>query len=269
MTARLRRIGRIGALAGALLLCLPLHRLCVALHRPSRWPQRFLALAARAVGARVRIAGKPLHRDVFFIANHVSWIDILALGGASGAAFIAHDGIAGWPIIGWLARQNATLFVARGDRHSVRTQIAALRAALAGHQPLALFPEGTTGDGVALLPFKPALLAGLMPPPRDLCIQPVWIDYGAAAPAIAWHDGEPAGANVRRLLERPGPLPVTLHFLDPFDPEDYPDRKAVADEARTRILARQATRPGDGEGEPSVRRPHRTVGASLKPTGPV
>lgn len=249
MTARLRRIGRIGALAGALLLCLPLHRLCVALRLRSRWPQRFLGLAARAVGARVRIAGKPLSRDVFFIANHVSWVDILALGGASGAAFIAQDGIAGWPVVGWLARQNATLFVARGDRGSVRAQVAALRAALAGHQPLALFPEGTTGDGVTLSPFKPALLAGLMPPPRDLCIQPVWIDYGAAAPAIAWHGGEGAGANVRRLLERPGPLPVTLHFLDPFDPEDYPDRKAVADEARARILARQAARTGKGAEE--------------------
>lgn len=243
--ARLRRIGRIAALIGALALCLPLHLLCRALHCRSRWPTRFLALAARAVGARVRIAGRPLRRDVFFIANHLSWVDILALGGAGGAAFVAQDGIAGWPLIGWLARQNGTLFVARGDPRTVRDQIAALRAALAGHQPLALFPEGTTGDGIALLPFKPALLAGLMPPPRDLVIQPVWIDYGAAAPAIAWHDGESAGANARRLLERRGPLPVTLHFLPPFDPEDYPDRKAVAEEARARILARQAAATGE------------------------
>lgn len=245
MTAgRFRRDRRLAALAATLILCLVPHLICKALHLPSRWPPRFLGLAARAVGARVRREGTPLRRDVFFVANHLSWVDILALGGASGTAFVAHDGIAGWPLVGWLARQNATLFVERETRRAVRTQIAALHKALAGHQPLALFPEGTTGDGKTLLPFKPALLAGLMPPPRDLLIQPVWIDYGAAAAEIAWHDGEPAGANAMRLLKRRGTLPVTLHFLDPFDPEDYPDRKAVAEEARNRILARQAASAG-------------------------
>lgn len=238
--ARLRRVRRLLALTGSLALCLFPHLLYKLMRLPSPWPRRFLALAARSVGARARVEGKPRRRDIFFIANHVSWLDILLLGGASGAAFISHDGVAGWPLIGWLARQNNTIFVARADRHGVRDQIHTLRAALERHQPVALFPEGTTGDGRALLPFKPALLAGLMPPPRDLDIQPVWIDYGEAAPEIAWHGGESAGANAKRLLERAGPLPVTLHFLAPFDPEDFPDRKAVAEEARNRILARQS-----------------------------
>ena len=100
--------------------------------------------------------------------------------------------------------------------------------------------EGTTSDGYSLLPFKPALLAGLMPPPRDLQIQPVWIDYGPATPEIAWHGDEAAGANAARVLAREGALPLTLHFLEPFDPEDFPDRKAVAEEARNRIMARQS-----------------------------
>ncbi|MGE4410132.1 MAG: lysophospholipid acyltransferase family protein [Sphingobium sp.] len=240
MRTGLRRARRLGALTGSLALCLPLHLIWKALGLRSPWPRRFLALAARSVGARIRIDGSPRERDIFFIANHLSWIDILALGGTTGTAFISHDGVAGWPLVGWLARQNGTIFIARTDRHGVRDQIATLRAALEGHQPLALFPEGTTGDGTALLPFKPALLAGLMPPPRDLDIQPVWIDYGAAARDIAWHGEEPAGVNAMRLLGRKGSIPVTLHFLEPFDPEDYPDRKAVAEEARNRILARQA-----------------------------
>ncbi len=240
MRTRLRRTRRLLALTAVLVLCLIPHLVCKAARLPSRWPRRFLALAARSIGARVTVEGAPRNRDIFFIANHVSWLDILVLGGASGAAFISHDGVAGWPLVGWLARQNNTIFVARADRHAVRDQITALRDALERHQPVALFPEGTTGDGTALLPFKPALLAGLMPPPRDLDIQPVWIDYGAAAADIAWHGSEPAGANAKRLFGRKGTLPVTLHFLDPFDPEDYPDRKAVADEARNRMLARQS-----------------------------
>ncbi|MEJ7926657.1 lysophospholipid acyltransferase family protein [Sphingobium sp. AN641] len=203
--------------------------------RHSRWPRRFLGLAARAVGAQVRVAGEPRCADVFFIANHVSWIDILALGGATGTAFVAHDGIERWPVVGWLAAQNNTIFVARSRRQDIGGQLDRLRAALSGHQPVALFPEGTTSDGSGLLPFKPSLLAGLMPPPRAVMIQPVHIDYGAATGQIAWHGAEPAGANAARLLARPGPLVVTLHFLDPFDPAELADRKALAAQAHRKI----------------------------------
>ncbi|MGD9810071.1 MAG: lysophospholipid acyltransferase family protein [Sphingobium sp.] len=238
--AGLRRARRIATLGLVLLFCLLPHLFWKLLPVPSPWPRLFLGLAARSAGVRPRIEGTPLARDVFFIANHISWLDILALGGMTGTAFISHDGVAGWPVIGWLARQNNTIFVSRTDRRAVREQIAGLHRALAAHQPVALFPEGTTSDGTGLLPFKPALLAGLMPPPRDLMIQPVWIDYGDVTADIAWHGDEQAGTNAARVLERRGTIPLTLHFLDPFDPEDYPDRKAVAEEARNRIAARQA-----------------------------
>jgi lyso-ornithine lipid O-acyltransferase len=233
---RLRFFCRLGALAGSLVLCLIPHLLWRGAGVRSPWPRRFLGLAARAVGARVRIEGHPFHGDSFIIANHVSWIDILALGGATGAAFVAHDGIAGWPLIGWLAAQNNTLFVARNRRGALSGQIEALRSALAGHQPVALFPEGTTSDG-ELLPFKPSLLAVLLPPPRAVMIQPVHIDYGPATAEIAWHSNEQAGANVKRLLERPGRIDVTLRFLEPFDPALYPDRKQLAAVTRDKIAA--------------------------------
>jgi 1-acyl-sn-glycerol-3-phosphate acyltransferase len=235
--ARLRYFSRLGALAACLLLCLIPHLLWRAVGARSPWPRRFLGLAARAVGARVRIDGHPFHGDSFIIANHVSWLDILAMGGATGTAFVAHDGIAGWPVIGWLAAQNNTLFVARNRRGALSGQIEALRAALAGHQPVALFPEGTTSDGRGLLPFKPSLLAVLLPPPRTVMIQPVHIDYGAATAEIAWHSDEPAGANMKRLLERRGRLDVTLRFLEPFDPAFYPDRKQLAAVTRDKIAA--------------------------------
>lgn len=198
-------------------------------------------MAAWSVGTRVRVEGHPFHGDSFIIANHVSWVDILALGGATGAAFVAHDGIAGWPVIGWLAAQNNTLFVARDRRGALAGQIDALREALAGHQPVALFPEGTTGDGSSLLPFKPSLLAVLLPPPRTVRIQPVHIDYGEITSEIAWHSDEPAGANAKRLLERPGKLMVTLRFLEAFDPAACADRKQLAAIARERIAASMAT----------------------------
>jgi 1-acyl-sn-glycerol-3-phosphate acyltransferase len=233
--AGLRRAGRIAALIASLLLCLVPHLVCGLLRLRSPWPRRFLALAARSVGARVRIEGRAPPGDIFLLANHVSWIDILALGGASGAAFVSHDGVAKWPVVGWLAAQNNTLFVARERRGALAGQLQALRAAMLGHQPVALFPEGTTSDGAGLLPFKPSLLAVLLPPPRTVMIQPVHIDYGAATGEIAWHGDEPAGANAKRILGRRGALPVTLRFLEPFDPAACGDRKAIAARAHAAI----------------------------------
>lgn len=233
--ARLRRLVRIGALVGSLLICLPLHLIWRLARRRSPWPRRFLGLAARSVGAEVRIEGRPHDGDIFLLANHVSWIDILALGGATGAAFVSHDGVAGWPVIGWLAAQNNTLFVTRERRGALSGQLDALRAAMLGHQPVALFPEGTTSDGSGLLPFKPSLLAVLLPPPRAVMIQPVHIDYGDATHAIAWHGDEPAGANAKRILDRKGRLPVTLRFLESFDPAACADRKAIAALAHEKI----------------------------------
>lgn len=233
----MRYWARIGALLTSLLLCLIPHLVWRVLRRPSPWPRHFLALAARSVGTRISVVGQPQDGDIFILANHVSWIDILALGGTTGAAFVAHDGIARWPLIGWMAAQNRTIFVARDRRAMLTGQIDALRGAMLGHQPVALFPEGTTSDGRGLLPFKPALLAVLLPPPRAVMIQPVHIDYGAATSEIAWHGDEPAGGNAKRLLQRKGRIDVTLRFLEPFDPASCADRKVIAALARERIAA--------------------------------
>lgn len=232
-----RRTIRATALIASLLICLIPHLIWRLLRRPSPWPRRFLALAARSIGARVQMAGRAHGGDIFLLANHVSWVDILALGGATGAAFVAHDGIARWPVIGWLAAQNNTLFVARDRRTGLSDQIDALRAAMLGHQPVALFPEGTTSDGSILLPFKPALFSVLLPPPRAVRIQPVHIDYGDATAQIAWYGDEPAGTNAMRVMGRKGRLDVTLRFLEPFDPSTCADRKAIAAIARERIGA--------------------------------
>lgn len=185
----------------------------------------------------VRISGDLLTRDVFYVANHVSWVDVLILGGASGCAFVSKDDVGRWPLVGWLAAQNNTIMVSRVDRSGIHAQIGAVRAAMAEHQPVALFPEGTTGNGHGLLPFKPSLFAVLLPPPRAIRVQPIFIDYGEASEDMGWSGAEPAIANVRRLLGRKGRTCVTLHCLAPFDPGDHPDRKMLAAETRARIEA--------------------------------
>lgn len=238
----LRALARLLALLAHTIGCVLPH-LVARRSGHSRWPRYFLGRAARLAGFDVRIEGTPLLHDVFFIGNHLSWIDILALGGATGCAFISKDHVARAPVVGWLAAQNNTIFVARDRRGAIAGQIESVRAALAAHQPIALFPEGTTGDGRELLPFKPALFSVLLPPPRAILIQPVLLDYGAATPLVAWADGESGIANALRILGARGRRRLVLRFLDPFDPGDHPDRKSLAAQTRARIEAAWQARP--------------------------
>jgi len=210
----------------------------------SPWPQWFLGRAARACGARARVRGTALRHDVVIVANHVSWIDILIIGGAVDVRFIAQDKVRHWPVIGWLAVLDATIFVSRTDRIGVAGQIARVRAAIDGDRPVAIFPEGTTTDGRSLLPFKPALFAALDAPSRPLMVQPVVLDFDAAGSALAWIGTEHGAVNALRMLRQPGSFTVDLGFLDPFA-ATIGDRKAVAAEARGRIAAALAARsPG-------------------------
>jgi 1-acyl-sn-glycerol-3-phosphate acyltransferase len=216
---------------------LPIHLGWRLFRLPSPWPRLFLAAAARIVGARVRVVGRPLRRDVVFLANHLSWVDILALAGATGTAFVAKADLRGVPLIGWLCALNHTIFVRCEDRLAVRHQVAALRDAFTEGWAVTIFPEGTTGDGRSLLPFKAPLLAALDPPPPGVMVQPVRIDYGGATEDLAWAGDEPGRDHARRVLSRPGSFAVTLTMLDPFDPAQAGGRKAIAAEARSRIAA--------------------------------
>ncbi len=230
--ARGARLLAIGA------LCIPLHLLHRSLGLDNRWAQRFLAWSARACGIRVRAIGQPVSRDVFFIANHLSWTDAMILGSCTGAAFVAQDGIALWPGLSFLCRINDTIFVNRSDRMGVVRQIDAMRALFAGRAKIAMFPEGSCSDGRRLLPFKAPLFAMMFPPPPGATIQPVVIDPDEAGRDLAWVGMETGAANAWRLLARPGSWEARVHFLEPFSPADLPDRKALSARARSAIALR-------------------------------
>ena len=236
MIGNLRLAVRLSALVAALLGALAMHGLWRLFRLPSPWPRLFLGGVARIVGARVRMVGTPLRRDVVFLANHLSWIDILAIAGATGSAFVAKGELSTVPLVGWLCRLNRTIFVTREDRLQVTAQIARLRAALGQGGGVTIFPEGTTGDGVTLLPFKAALLAALDPPPAGVMVQPIRIDYGPATGELAWIGDEPGQAHALRVLRRRGTFPVTLHMLPPFHPARAGGRKGIATAARDAIV---------------------------------
>lgn len=232
---RMRLALRAGLIGLSLVMCVPFYYSWRILRLANPWPKLFLRMVARACGARVRIIGTPLKRDVFYISNHLSWLDIPVIAGRNGSSFVAQDGIKTWPLVGWLCRLNNTVFVSRTNRLGIAGQINELRAALSETWAITIFPEGTTTDGSKLLPFKSPLLQVLDPPPPGVMVQPMYLDYGPNAHHVAWVGEEAAPGNALRLFTRKGSFAVTLHFLEPFSPADFPGRKAIAAEARRRI----------------------------------
>ena len=183
------------------------------------------------------VAGAPVEPHTLLVANHTSWLDIFVLASATGCAFVSKQEL-GNPMVHWLADQNHTLYVRREDRRGARDQAEAIAAKLAGPKPLALFPEGTTGPGDQLLPFRPTLLAAVTPTPPDVAVRPVAIDYGHATSEVGWYE-ESGKDNVLRILGRRRAIPVTVRLLEPLAPTD--DRKALAAAAREAIAAALAS----------------------------
>ncbi|MGB3752398.1 MAG: lysophospholipid acyltransferase family protein [Parerythrobacter sp.] len=234
----LRFTFRLIALLVLLVVFVPLHYVWRAFAYGSPIPMLFLRYAAWVAGARVEKIGTPLRRDVFFVSNHVSWIDILASAGASGTAFVAKYELSQVPVIGWLCRMNRTVFVKRENRLGVTEQIEALRVALKDNWSVTVFPEGTTTDGQSLLPFKTSMLSVLEPPPPGVLVQPVLLDYGVAVgEEIGWIGNEGGLNNAKRMLSRKGNFPLKLHYLEPFSPEEFRGRKAIGARARAAIEA--------------------------------
>ena len=226
---------RAAALLALIVIFVPLHYAYRTVAYGSPFPMLFLRYAARVCGARVEVIGTHLKRDVFYIANHVSWLDILALAGASGTAFVAKAELAQAPLVGWLASLNRTVFVKRENRLGVAEQINALKEALVDNWSVTVFPEGTTTDGQSLLPFKTSMMSVLDPPPPGVLVQPVVLDYGDVAEWIGWIGQESGLNNAKRVLARKGTFPLKVYYLEPFSPEYHRGRKAISTEARARI----------------------------------
>ena len=180
----------------------------------------------------MRVTGRRVEPRTLLICNHVSWLDILVMGGATGCAFVSKDQL-GHPLIHWLADQNHTLYIRRDHRRGSPHQAEAIAARFEHPQPLALFPEGTTGPGTHLLPFRSTLFSAVALAPPGSTVRPVAIDYGDAAADIGWHDGESGKTNALRMLGRIRPIRTNVRLLDSLPANS--DRKALSSAAREAI----------------------------------
>jgi 1-acyl-sn-glycerol-3-phosphate acyltransferase len=173
-----------------------------------------------ALAVRVRTTGwAPVaRRPVLVVANHVSWLDVYALGAAWPARFVAKAETRAWPIAGAIARGFDAFFIVRGsvrDAARVRTAVA---AALARGDSVVVFPEATTSDGTILRRFHPALFQAAID--AGALVQPVAIRYlrpdGRPSLSAAFVGDDTLVASLGRIV-RGGPLTVDLHFAAALD----------------------------------------------------
>ena len=192
------------------------------------------------LGIRYRVRGRPMTGRGAIVANHSSWLDIFALNACQNVYFVAKSEVAGWPGIGWLARATGTVFINRDPRQAREQNELFQARLLAGHK-LLFFPEGTSTDGLRVLPFKSTLFAAFYSHGLEhvMRIQPVSVIYhapkGGAAHFYGWWGDMPFQNHFWKTLAAARQGAVDVIFHDPVSVEDFASRKALAAHCESEI----------------------------------
>lgn len=180
----------------------------------------------------IELSGElPKEKPVLFVSNHVSYLDILILGTVLPASFISKAEVSKWPIIGLLGKLTGAVFIDRRPA-AAGGHLDQLRNALAKGRNLILFAEGTTGDGVKILPFKSSLFK--IAEESKLTVQPLKIEYTKInglpvqrneQSLIAWIGDMDLAPHLKTLLGL-GAIKVRVTLQEPL--EKTQDRKKIA-----------------------------------------
>lgn len=242
------------------LVILPLQFLMFVLTFGSRktiWilPNVWFKIACPLIGVRIHVQGENIRATqkkagILYVANHAAILDIPVLGNVLKAVFIAKSDIAGWPIFGFLAKMQATIFVER-RRAAAQKQKYFLKNLLATGHHLTLFPEGTTSNGFEIYPFKSSLFAALLEASQDkksrpIYIQPVTIRYthldgvpiknAQQMDQIAWYGDMVLAPHLWNNFKGRS-IDVTVQFDAPILVEPAQDRKALSAELEQTVRA--------------------------------
>jgi lyso-ornithine lipid O-acyltransferase len=222
-------------------LVVPIQMLMLAIGRGRYWaPPLFHRVCAMIVGMKIVVRGRRCDdRPVLFVANHSSYLDITILGALIPGSFVAKSEVAGWPLFGFLAKLQQTVFIERRNRASAGKQADDLRSRLESGDNLILFPEGTSSDGNRTLPFKTALfaVASLKIGEKPLMVQPVSITATMldgvpmgliGRPFYAWYGDMDLAPHLWQAFGA-GLMTVEVEFHPPVSMENFASRKALAD----------------------------------------
>lgn len=173
-----------------------------------------------------------------YIANHISWVDIMALMSVMSIRFIAKSEIRSWPVFGYLASSANVLFIDRSKRQEAKRMQSISVESLNNGEQLCFFPEGTTTDGTHILPFKGSIIQAAID--AQAILQPVGIFYPtpdqSANIDMAFTGETSMVESISTILQHKASV-VTLHYFEPIDLKQQPtiDRRALTELAHTAI----------------------------------
>jgi len=185
------------------------------------------------LGLRYQVRGTPMVERGAVVANHSSWLDIFTLNARKRIYFVSKSEVAGWPVIGWLARATGTVFINRDTREARHPKEVFEARLKAGHK-LLFFPEGTSTDGMQVLPFKSTLFAAFFSDALRgfLHVQPVTVIYRAPAGQdprfYGWWGDMEFGPHLLKVLAARRQGSVELVYHPPLRVADFESRKALA-----------------------------------------
>jgi 1-acyl-sn-glycerol-3-phosphate acyltransferase len=198
--------------------------------------------AFAVLGMRHRIEGTPMTGPGAVVSNHVSWLDIFALNARKRVYFVAKSEVARWPGIGALAQLTGTVFIRR-DAREAKAQTALFAERLGAGHRLLFFPEGSSTDGLRVLPFKTTLFQAFftLSGGQPMQVQPVTVVYRAPVDQdprfYGWWGDMSFAAHLLQVLGAPRHGEVRLVYHAPLDVATFGDRKALAMAAHRLVLS--------------------------------
>ena len=188
-------------------------------------------------GIKVNIKGRKYKKNVLFVSNHISYLDIFVLGSSVDGLFVAKSEIDSWPFINKMCALGRTIFVNRNDIIKVKGQMNRITSTLKRGYSVILFPEGTSSDGSKVLPFKTSLLGVIEDKnPQDFYLQPISISYSKLdgiplekkfRPFFAWFGNMDLVSHAWKFLGL-GFSEVNVNFHEPKKFAHFKDRKYAA-----------------------------------------
>lgn len=182
--------------------------------RVQAWASRMLGI----LGIELRVEGQPPRSGpVLLVANHISWLDILVMHAARHCRFVSKADVARWPLIGRLATGAGTLYIERESRRDALRVVHHMTESLRAGDVVAVFPEGTTGDGRTMHPFHANLLQAAIG--ADAPVQPVALKFldaasGQTSFAPSYIGDETLLGSLWRTLTAP-PIVARVRFGEP------------------------------------------------------
>ena len=186
----------------------------------------------------VQISGTPVSgNNIIYVSNHLSYLDIPALGSILKASFVAKREVASWPVFGFLSKLQQTGFIDRRG-HTAQTAKDDLQKMLQKGKNLILFPEGTSSDGRSILPFKASLFELALHNKMNITVQPVKIeivlekDTQKARDLYAWYGDMELPPHLWAFARSGGAM---LHITF-FDPVSGRNRKDIAQKSYQALM---------------------------------